>query len=172
MSTSIVLSVVSDDRPGIIEALSELLADHDGNWTESSMLSLAGKFAGILLASVPENQVDAFIENLGRLEQQGMQVVAQRSTASAPVKVEREFILDLVGQDHPGIVHDITRILAGHNINVLELETHCQSASMSGENLFLAHARLMVPEDTSLEDFQDEMEELANELMVDIKLEE
>ena len=171
MSTSIVLSVVSDDHPGIVEKLSELLADHGGNWTESSMLSLAGKFAGILLASVPENQVDALIDKLGGLDQQGMQVVAQRSNVTAPLQGKREFTLDLVGQDHPGIVHDITRILASHQINVLELETHCQSASMSGETLFLAHARLMVPEDISLEDFQDEIEELANELMVDIKLE-
>ena len=79
MSTSIVLSVVSDDHPGIVEKLSELLADHGGNWTESSMLTLAGKFAGILLASVPENEVDALIDRLRGLEQQGMQVVAQRT---------------------------------------------------------------------------------------------
>jgi glycine cleavage system regulatory protein len=172
MSTSIVLSVVSDDHPGIVESLSELLAGHGGNWTESSMLSLAGKFAGILLASLPEKQVDAFIDSLKALEKEGMQVVAQRSGAALPLQGKREFTLDLVGQDHPGIVHDITRILASHRINVLELETHCQSASMSGENLFLAHARLMVPDDTSLEKFQDELEELANELMVDIKLED
>ena len=172
MSTSIVLSVVSDDHPGIVEKLSELLADHGGNWTESSMLSLAGKFAGILLASVPENEVDSLIDKLRGLDQMGMQVVAQRSNVAMPVQGNREFTLDLVGQDHPGIVHDITRILASHRTNVLELETHCQSASMSGENLFLAHARLMVPEGISLEDFQDEIEELANELMVDIKLEE
>jgi len=94
MSTSIVLSVVSDDHPGIVEKLSELLADHGGNWTESSMLTLAGKFAGILLASVPENEVDALIDRLRGLEQQGMQVVAQRSDATAPLPGKREFTLE------------------------------------------------------------------------------
>ena len=43
---------------------------------------------------------------------------------------------------------------------------------MSGENLFLAHARLLIPADASIEDLQVELEDLANELMVDIKLEE
>jgi len=171
MSTSIVLTVVSDDQPGIVKSLSELLADNGGNWNESSMLSLAGKFAGILLASVPENRADAFIEGLGSLEKKGMHIVAQRTGAASQATGRREVTLDLVGQDHPGIVHDITRILAGHDVNVLELETHCQSASMSGENLFLAHARLMIPADASLEDLQDELEKLANELMVDIKIE-
>jgi len=172
MSTSIVLTVVSEDRPGIVEALSELLAEHGGNWTESSMLSMAGQFAGILLASVPEQQAEAFIEGLARLEAEGMQIVASRSAAAPGPTAEREFSLDLVGQDRPGIVHDITRILAKHQVNVQELETHCQSASMSGENLFLAHARLLIPADASIEDLQDELEDLANELMVDIKLEE
>jgi len=172
MSTSIVLSVVSDDHPGIVESLSELLAAQGGNWTESSMLSLAGKFAGILLADVPEKNASAFIEGLKALENEGIQIVAQRAASAGPVAGTQEFTLDLVGQDHPGIVHDITRILALHRVNVLELETHCQSASMSGENLFLAHARLMVPGDVSVENLQDELEELANELMVDIKIED
>jgi len=172
MSTSFVLTVVSEDHPGIVESLSELLAEHGGNWTESSMLSLAGQFAGILLASVPDQRAEAFVEGLARLESEGMQIVARRSVSAPGSAAEREFTLDLVGQDRPGIVHDITQILAKHQVNVQELETHCQSASMSGENLFLAHARLLIPTDASIEDLQDELEDLANELMVDIKLEE
>jgi len=172
MSTSIVLSVVSDDHPGIVESLSELLADYGGNWTESSMMSLAGKFAGIILASVPDKQAVAFIEGLGALEKEGMQIVAQRTGVTPQLEGRYEITLDLVGQDHPGIVHEITEVLASHRINVLELETHCQSASMSGENLFLAHARLMIPDDASIEELQDRLEDLANELMVDIKLQD
>ena len=67
-------------------------------------------------------------------------------------------------------MHDITQVLASHDVNVMELETHCQSASMSGETLFLAHARLVVPSGASVDALQDQLEDLANELMVDIKL--
>lgn len=172
MSTSIVLSIISDDHPGIIETLSELLSQHGGNWTESSMLSLAGKFAGIVLVSLPDEEADAFISGLRALEDSGMQIVAQRSGEVLPSEGAREFTLDLVGQDHPGIVNEITEVLADHDINVQELETHCQSASMSGETLFLAHARLLVPRETSLRKLQDSLEDLANELMVEIKLDE
>ena len=61
MSTSIVLTVVSDDHPGIVESLSQVLANHGGSWEESSMMSLAGKFAGILLARLPAEQTDPFL---------------------------------------------------------------------------------------------------------------
>jgi glycine cleavage system regulatory protein len=172
MNTSIVLTVVADDQPGIVEELSDALATHGGNWTESSMMTLAGKFAGILLAEVPEERADSFLRVLESLEIGGMEIVAQRSDAPARPEGTREFSIELVGQDHPGIVHDITAVLARLGVNVLELETTVQSASMSGESLFIAHARILVPDDVPLEQLRDEMEDLANELMVDIELEE
>jgi glycine cleavage system regulatory protein len=170
MNESIVLTIVCEDRPGIVECLSNVLEAHDGNWTESSMLSLAGQFAGILLARVPSGEVDALVQELQGLESQGMHIVAQRSAGVKSNDVVREFTLELVGQDRPGIVHDITSILNQHQINVLELDTECQSASMSGEKLFLANARLLIPASASVDALRQELEDLANELMVDINL--
>ena len=171
MMTSIVLSVLSDDHPGIVEALSDVLASIGGNWAESSMLSLAGKFAGILLAEVPADRADAFIEAMEALAADGIRVTAEISGRSAQAEDARFVALELVGQDRPGIVHDITEVLARHAVNVQELETTVQSASMSGESLFLAHARVFIPTETDIERLRDELEELANELMVDLSLE-
>jgi glycine cleavage system regulatory protein len=170
MNTSVVLSVVSEDRPGVVEALSELLDSHGGNWTESSMLSLAGLFAGILLAELPREQLSAFRKQLASLESRGIQVLLREASSAGAVGKTRELVLDLVGQDRPGIVHDVSRILARHSLNVQELETTCQSASMSAENLFMAHARLLVPEGVSVDQLRRELEDLADELMVDINL--
>jgi len=171
MNTSIVLTIVSDDQPGLVEALSEVIADHGGNWTESSMMSLAGKFAGILLVQVAADRADDFIFALETLEARGMQIVVQRTDAVAGGDAAREHSIDLVGQDRPGIVHEITEVLARHGVNVQELETTVQSASMSGESLFMAHARIFIPAQTEMDKLQDELEDLANELMVDIELE-
>ena len=171
MGASIVLTVVSDDHPGIVERLSEVIAGHGGNWAESSMMSLAGKFAGILLVEIPEEQADSFFSALEALESQGMQIVAQRSESAPLEDAAREHSIELVGQDRPGIVHEITEVLAKHGVNVQELETTVQSASMSGESLFLAHACILIPADADMDKLQDELEDLANELMVDIELE-
>jgi glycine cleavage system regulatory protein len=170
MSTSIVLTVVCDDHPGIVESISQVLASHGGNWAESSMMTLAGKFAGILLVQIDERKADTLIAELEGLKAEGMQIVAQRSHSSAPEQALGAYAIELVGQDHPGIVHDITEVLARHQINVQELETTIQSASMSGEHLFLAHAKIAVPQEVAIDRLQDELEELANELMVDISL--
>ena len=52
METYLVLTVIGDDRPGLVEALAETIAAHEGNWLESRMSHLAGKFAGLLRVSV------------------------------------------------------------------------------------------------------------------------
>jgi len=59
MKTSIVLTIIADDQPGIVNTVSKALYNHGGGWTDSSMSSLAGQFAGILLASVPSERADA-----------------------------------------------------------------------------------------------------------------
>jgi len=171
MHTSIVLTVVSDDHPGIVEKLSEVIADNGGNWADSSMMSLAGKFAGILLVQLPADNVETFLSALNALESSGMQILAQLA-GEAPVDASaREHSIEFVGQDHPGIVHEITQVLADFGINVKELETTVQSASMSGESLFMAKAQIFIPAGTDMDKLQDKLEDLANELMVDIELE-
>jgi glycine cleavage system regulatory protein len=169
---SLVLTVICDDRPGIVARLSHLLEKHGGNWTNSSMLSLAGKFAGILLAHVPAGQSETLIQELQQLQGEGMQVTVHRSSAAEPATGSRQFVLELLGQDRPGIVRDITAILSRHGVNVLELDSSCESASMSGEMLFKARARLLLPPDLNRDILQADLEHLANELMVDINLQE
>ena len=83
----------------------------------------------------------------------------------------RRFKLALVGQDHPGIVHDIAHALAEHGVSIENLETETRSASMSGEPMFHASADLSAPPDADIETLSSTLEALANELMVDLDLE-
>jgi glycine cleavage system regulatory protein len=168
MNTSIVLTIIAKDKPGIVKSVSEALYRHGGSWTQSSMSSLAGQFAGILLASVPDEKVEACIEALRGLETAGISIIAQVSNAAAETGNTREYALDLVGNDRKGILHDMTKILERHDVNVQDLETLVESASMSGGELFKAKAHLLVPASTDIELLETELEDLANELMVDI----
>ncbi len=59
MGTSLVVTVIGNDRPGIVERLSEVVLGAGANWEESRMARLAGKFAGILRISVKAANADA-----------------------------------------------------------------------------------------------------------------
>jgi len=172
MKTPIVLTIISEDHPGIVNTVSEVLYKHDGTWTESSMATLAGQFAGILLASVATGKADACVGELQALRDQGIHVVAHTSSEKpVPVIETREYMLDLVGNDRRGIVHDITTILTRHDINVQHLETVVESVAMGGGEIFRAQANLVIPQSVDIEALETELEDMANELMVDIRLE-
>ena len=170
MSVSLVLTLIGEDKPGLVELLSQTVAAHGGNWLESRMSRMAGRFAGILRASVPADEADALTEALGALESRGLRVVVERSAFDEPEAEVRPIYLDLVGADRPGIIRDISRALALRQVNVDELRTECTSAPMSGEILFNARAKLRVPLDTAVEDLCEALEQIAGDLMVDITL--
>ena len=83
----------------------------------------------------------------------------------------REVQLELIGQDRVGIVQEISTALARHGVSIEKLHTETESASMSGETLFRAWADLRVPRDLDMELLKQGLEVLADELMVDINLE-
>ena len=171
MNTSIVLTVIADDQPGVIEAVSKALRNHDGNWTQSSMSSLAGQFAGILLVYVPADKTEACLAELRGLESEGLRIIANVSAEQDAAGNTQEYLLKLIGNDRAGIVHDITLLLAKHNVNVRELETLVESASMGGGELFKARAKLDVSDTTDIDVLAGELEDIANDLMVDIRFE-
>jgi glycine cleavage system regulatory protein len=170
MNSAIVLTIIADDKPGIVEAVSKTLKSHNGNWTKSSMSSLAGQFAGILLASVPEEEAEACLAALKALEADGLRIIIRVVSDEVPADRASKFFIQLVGNDRPGIVHDITSILADHKVSVSSLETSVEGASMGGGELFKASAELRVPEGSDILALERNIEALANDLMVDIKL--
>ncbi len=172
MSTFLVLTVSGPDRPGLVETLSQTVANHRGSWLESRMARLAGHFAGVLRVSVPEEQVDALTRALQSLGPEGLQIGVARSELEPPASDAQGLRLEILGSDRPGIVHDISRALADRDINVDELRTEIMSAPMSGELLFLANAEIQIPAGLNLELLRKDLEALAHELMVDIDLDE
>src|SRR5659263_720746 len=67
---TLVLTVIGDDRPGLVDVLSGLVTAHGGSWEHSRMARLGGKFAGIVQVEVPEQEVGglrAALRELGEL---------------------------------------------------------------------------------------------------------
>jgi len=168
MNTSIILTIIADDQPGIIETVSKVLKKHNGNWTQSSMSSLAGQFAGILLASVPSDKTEACLAELKALASEGLRIIAHTSSGETQPENMEEYSMALVGNDRPGIVHDITGVLAAHKVSVIDFDTSVEGASMGGGDLFKAKATLLVPGSSDIFALESEIEDIANDLMVDI----
>ena len=168
MRKTLVLTVLGDDKPGIVERLSDEVLAAGGNWEESRMARLAGKFAGLLRVTVDADGAKGLEIALSALESEGLSVVvAPGAELNAPDTVLQ---LQLVGNDRPGIVRDISHLLAAQHVNIEELETEVTSAPMSGEPMFHARALLRLPSTTTSDTLVAALETLATELMVDLSV--
>ena len=169
-SVSLILTVIGDDRPGLVGELAQVISAHQGNWLQSSMAQLAGKFAGIVEVSVDEAQADALRNALGQLA--GLKVTVESALPQKSALTGRRLKLALVGHDRIGIVREVSQVLAHHAVNVESLETHTSSAPMSAAVLFHAVAELTAAPDLDVAALTGELERISNDLMVDITLDE
>ncbi|MCA9229278.1 MAG: ACT domain-containing protein [Planctomycetales bacterium] len=170
-TTSLVLTILGQDRPGLVDSLAQAVAEHGGNWVESRMAHLAGQFAGILRVEVDEPKAEALRAAIADLAAAGLESVVHADLAVAPPSETPAVRLSLVGQDRPGIVREISRVLAAHGVNVEELSTECRRAANTGQELFQADAQLRLPEGFSTELLRVALEQVAGDMMVDISLE-
>lgn len=165
----LVITVFAPDKAGQVERIAQCIAEHGGNWLESRMSRMAGQFAGILRVGVPAEAHDELIAALHGLAPDGIRVLIAESGIEQSC-TWKPIAMDLVGNDRPGIVRDITRVLTEQGVNLERLVTDVRPAPMSNEPLFHAEAILAVPLTLSLEVLQARLETLANELMVGLEL--
>ena len=178
MNTYLILTVIADDRPGLVDSLAATIGEHAGNWLESNMSQLAGKFAGILRIGVAADAAESLVGALHALAagDSSFKLVVERVDAQGDViggalgdtAARQHLEIELVANDRPGIVSEISRVLASLSVNVEYLSTLCEPAPMSGEPLFRAHAELSMPSTLLRSELSEKLEQLADDLMVEI----
>lgn len=170
MTTPLVVTLNGLDRPGVIARIAECARAHAASWQESRFAHLAGRFAGIVRLDVPDSSLQELEGALRAFDGAELRVTVERGAAASAGAAQPHLTLELLGQDRPGIVREVSAVLARHGVNIEELETEVESASMSGELLFRARATVALADDADLEALRADFERLANELMVDLSL--
>jgi glycine cleavage system regulatory protein len=168
MHIPLVMSVIGKDRPGLVETVASLVAEHGGNWLESRMCRLGGEFAGILRVNIAKDQQAALETALHGLASQGLAVTVRPDSGEAELPGERMLSFEIFGPDRPGIVRQVTAALAAQGVNVEEFTSECGSAPMSGEMLFNAHIIIQIPDACDADALCQSIEKLANELALDV----
>lgn len=169
MTQQLVLTIIATDEPGIVQVIAEVVAAHGGNWMDSSMVRLGGEFAGIVQISVPDKSVADLQTQLTSLKSRGWVVTVQNASAPPP-SIGAMADLTLSGLDHPGIVRDISTSLAASGVSIDEMHTEMFAGSMTGEKMFSAKVKVVVPSGAAIEEIRERLETLAQDIMVEINI--
>lgn len=171
--TTLVLTAIGDDRPGLAAALAAAVDEHGGSWVDSQLALLGGKFAGIVVVDLPAEEVGAFQAALPSLaDQVGLAVEAtsgsvaegEETATGAPLH------LSLVGQDRTGMVREVTAALSAAGATIDGLRSWTRETPEGGGMLFEAEAEVRLPVGADEEQVREALETIAAELMVDLEL--
>lgn len=166
--TTLILTVAGADRPGLVAAVADVVDAHAGNWENSQLAELAGTFAGVIEVSVSPDRVDAFTRALRGLD--GLLSVNVHTGSDDAEPAAQQITLTVLGNDHPGIVRDVSRILSEHALSIESMSTETRDAAMAGGRLFESTVTAAVPAGTDLGALRSGLEQLAAEVQVDITL--
>jgi glycine cleavage system regulatory protein len=172
MANSMVFTFIGADKPGLVERLAHTVSQYGGNWLESRMSQLAGQFAGVVQIEINAQQRQSLRDALLDLSGSGLTIVVAEDGHQPGSGDFRQLRLSIIGSDRPGIVREVASALAQHHINVREMDTSITSAPMTAEPLFEAIAEIEVPHALDLTELNEQLDQIADTLTVDIALEE
>ncbi|MFB9644692.1 glycine cleavage system protein R [Microbacterium terregens] len=166
--TTLVLTVVGDDRQGLVAAVADVVTAHGGNWENSQLAELSGAFAGIIEVSVGDDRVEELRAALGALD--GLLTVTTHAggAGTKDAAPPRSFSFRVLGNDHPGIVREVSSTLSAHGLSIERMTTETRDAAMSGGRLFEATIAAEVPASVDVDAVQAALERLAAEIQVDV----
>lgn len=167
MKCYLIMTVLGSDRPGLVSSLADTVTQHGGNWLESRMAHLAGQFAGIVKIECPSSAVDGLLRELHTPGIPGLTVQAVREAMEEP-PTRRTLTVDVMGNDRPGIVRELSAAIAKAGGNVEELITGLESAPMSGQPMFRARGVISIPENVEPAVLTTAIESLGGDLTVDV----
>ncbi|MGJ3649039.1 glycine cleavage system protein R [Sphingomonas sp. GlSt437] len=169
MPTTMILTALGTDRPGLTAALADAVTEAGGNWLESQLGRLGGKYVGAVLVEIGEGDVARLEAALAAIDPATLAVTLAPTAPHHP-PAGHHLSLELVGADRPGIVREVTSVLAGLGVNIESLETAAEPGSWSGELLFRARAELLVPDGVDPDAVSTALEAISGEIMADITL--
>lgn len=118
---SYALSFVSEDSKGLVSEAAKVLFENGFNIADSSSTLLQGVFSMIFIVTsgsdLSEEAVAGMFKKTGFIPSV-FKFSGERKEPSGP-----HYSISVYGADKPGIVHEITSVLAENGINITDLQT-------------------------------------------------
>ncbi len=176
-STQLVISAIGSDRPGIVNALSQLIVQNNGNIDDSRMTVLGGEFAIILLISASSDQLvtieQVIKQQAGSLKLNIISKQTSGSMLSDSETAEKRipYIVEVLAMDNPGIVYKLADFFSSREINIQSLQTDRYPAPHTGTQMFAIEMIISVPQAIIVNDLREDFMDLCDDMNLDASIE-
>jgi glycine cleavage system regulatory protein len=162
----LILTVIGQDKAGLVEQLATVIASHQGNWMASNLSHLGGYFAGILQLEVPEEHLFGLTTELERMSDLDIKI---QQGLDSEIRPDKQLQFVITGNDRPGIVRELSSVIKHKGANITHFESSKQSAPNWGVPLFHAIATVELPAGLNKDEVVKALEAIASDVVVDVE---
>ncbi len=175
MNSRFIMTAFGKDRVGIVADVTRILFEHNCNLEDTSMTMLADEFTlNLLFSSKQQSIEELLIKDCRRLEMdKGISAFVRplQQKSEQPSQSSRSCTLHIEGLDQAGIVYRCSQFLAERAFSIIDLKSTTRLSPESGSAIYQMHIHIQVPQETSLDQLEQELDSIADELHVDIRME-
>ncbi|HED34505.1 MAG TPA: glycine cleavage system protein R [Gammaproteobacteria bacterium] len=168
MNQSLVITAIGEDRPGIVNELTEALLNASLNIEDSRMSVLGGEFVIMLLVTGSETSISALEKSKDTLSNSlNLNLLTKTTACKSDIEGYSRYKVSVQGMDNPGIVHKLAHYLSQQRINIVNMQTDCGHAPHTGTPLFTVNMQVDIPSNQNINTVQDEFSIVCDELSMD-----
>lgn len=169
MGAQAVLTAIGDDRPGLVEEVSEYVLARGGTIGDSRMANLQGQFAIMMLLDGTPASIERIRGDLEALASRARIHVQVTSTPPRAGVAPARMPYRLTGRalDQPGLVHVVANALRGLDVNIETMDTTLESAPVTGAPVFSMELIIAAPSGASVRTLRETLAEVCDPLNID-----
>jgi glycine cleavage system transcriptional repressor len=123
-----VISVMAQDRPGIVAEVTEGISSLGGNLADLRESVLCGYFTMILIAGFPHQMKPEEVESsLAGVTGARVSVMPHQGSLPDTESAGQAYVLSAVGRDRIGLVAQVSRFCCDRGVNILDLASHVEA---------------------------------------------
>ncbi|USD66370.1 ACT domain-containing protein [Vibrio sp. SCSIO 43136] len=169
MNTTFIVNFVGQASPSTIKQLAAVTHENGGKWLISKVNFIEQQVAAVIKIELPSENEDTVKEAFSSIPDLTVQFAAADDSTH-----DRESIVNIRvdANDRAGIVNEITHVLDGQGVNILDMD--CQRVFIAGgggvsSSLFSSTIAMRLPAHLELDDVADEIESLSEDTKVVIE---
>ena len=172
MTQYTVLTAIGEDRPGLVEEVSEFVFARGASIEDSRMANMQGQFAIVMLIGGAQEAIDRVTTDIDALSSQTGIHARLTPTVRAGTGGPPRLPYRLTGRalDQTGLVHQVANLLRSLNVNIESMETTLEAAPVTAAPVFAMDLIIAVPGDTPLQKLRDEVARVCDSLNIDWQL--
>jgi glycine cleavage system transcriptional repressor len=169
MTQYTVLTAIGEDRPGLVEEVSEFVFARGASIEDSRMANMQGQFAIVMLIGGAQEAIDRVTTDIDALSSQTGIHARLTPTVRAGTGGPPRLPYRLTGRalDQTGLVHQVANLLRSLNVNIESMETTLVAAPVTGAPVFTMDLVVAAPGDVPVARLRDALGRVCDPLNIE-----